>query len=71
MQRKLEGYYQIYQQDASKPGTRAEMIREIWGFADAEWLTQRLNRERKPEERHLSFFRSDRPSSKEKMPDQK
>ena len=68
MQRKLEGYYQIYQQDASKQGARAEIIREIWGLADAEWLIQRLNRERK---RHLSFFRSDRPSSKEKMIDEK
>jgi len=71
MQRKLEGYYQIYQQDASKQGARAEIIREIWGLADAEWLIQRLNRERKPDERHLSFFRSDRPSSKEKMIDEK
>jgi len=71
MQRKLEGYYQIYQQDARKPGSRAEIIREIWGLADAEWLTQRLNRDRKPDERHLSFFRSDRPSNKEKIVEEK
>jgi hypothetical protein len=71
MQRKLEGYYQIYQQDTSKPGARAEIIREIWGLADAEWLIQKLNRGKTPDERHISFFRSARPSSKEKMADEK
>lgn len=71
MKQKTEGYYQIYQQNTSEPGARAEIIREVWGLADANWLIERFNRERKPDERHLSFFRSDRPSSREKMVDEK